>query len=356
MRQFETFINKLTVYGVTRDPLSWQTVTISGLPAGMNPKMVSVELANRGFTNIAMAARPTGETATDKWNNAQEPFSQTTVIHHLHHAGQLDFRAGGTEALNTISITAAWGGDAVKKFARNYPQATGWDGEGWREQDLTNWIAEEDRGNVEAVICFLWPTNPDYCDARGNGSSWHNGTNPPKGNPRTATIVPVDKDNTIEVYEGETKEEVRNCWAFFVGYILKGAYVNWDDGGLYRYRAILNPQDDNISTVSGSTTFDTYEVASKTMSPTTAGIYWRMQNQGPGFTYLSAREVGSTDPALVQHGTNDRIAGHVLAVDDNKEVEFVREEFDAANTASWIFGYLEEYIKHPQAGVMQWQE
>jgi hypothetical protein len=336
MRQFETLTNKAPVYGVTRD-LTWQTVTLSGIPEGA--KMVSVEFANLWTGSLAMAARPTGETATDKWNNAQTAFSHSTCIHHLNDAGQLDFRAGGAEDLQPISITAVWGGDAVKKFDSNYPEPTGYEEAVWREYDLTYLIPEEDQGHVGAVICFLQILEAENADARGNGSSWDNTANDPRGNHRADIIVPVDSDNIIEIYEDGGKSG-QTTYVYFVGYILKGAYKNHDDGKFYRYKAILNPQPDNLTTASGSSTFDTYEVASKTMSPTTAGIYWRAQNQGGNFAYVYAREVGSTDIALFQTSPNDNYSGHVL--DDI-----------SSTVASWIFGYLEEYPKRSRSKVTE---
>ena len=59
-----------------------------------------------------------------------------------------------------------------------------------------------------------------------------------------------------------------------------------------------------------------------------------------GFTY--AREVGSTNTELVQ-ALQGFTGSFILTVDENHEVEHY---MDAADSQSWIFAYIEEYVRH----------
>jgi hypothetical protein len=207
-----------------------------------------------------------------------------------------------------------------------------------------------DRGNVEAVICFLVGGAGAKVDARANGSTWDLGSN--FGIYKKETIVPVDKDNIVEVYEAATGGKfggIRNGWLYFVGYILKGAYANFDDEKLYRYKAVLDPTNEGIST-SGDV-WDTYAIGSRTVSPNVVGVYWRLQADptgGPPADVLYAREVGSTDSGLTNRGDAwHLIPGFPLNVGEDGDVEYNMQAGDRA----WIFGYVEEYVRRSRSKV-----
>jgi hypothetical protein len=201
------------------------------------------------------------------------------------------------------------------------------------------------------VICFLRTGTGSNADARGNGSTWQLAT-APVGVKKLDTIVPVDADDIIEVYEGDNGAKptaLQNSWVYFVGYILKGAYVNFDDEKFYRYKAILNPQDDEIGNYAA---WDTYNAASKTVGKNVKGIYWRMQFTGTVAAQpLYAREVGSTDTVLLASHNQNFIPGFPLNVDEDGNVEF-NIIGPPAPAESWIFGYVEEVEHRRRAMIM----
>jgi hypothetical protein len=146
------------------------------------------------------------------------------------------------------------------------------------------------------------------------------------------SIVAVDPDDVLEVFEGDNgqKIKVQNSFVHFVGYILKGVYVNHDDGKFYRYKAILSPTDDGVS-VPGEGDWDSFNIAANTVSRNLVGVYWRIQYVGTNNNVVQyAREVGSTDTALQQAKSHYLIPGSVLNVGEGGEVEFTMR---AANTS-----------------------
>jgi hypothetical protein len=76
-----------------------------------------------------------------------------------------------------------------------------------------------------------------------------------------------------------------------------------------------------------------------------------MQFTGGASAYATyAREVGSTDSALKENHDQGYIPGFLLGVDGDNNVEF---SMGAANSRSWIFGYVEEYVKRSRSKVTE---
>ena len=126
---------------------------------------------------------------------------------------------------------------------------------------------------------------------------------------------------------------------YFIGYIKKGAF---DDGSgiRYRLRTILDPVDNNV----GSSTWTNLNVAPATSS-TVHSIFWALQYTGSGAgvgPYTYAREVGSSNASVTQAKNRDYYTNFLLTVDSNKEVQHY---MDSADTQSWIFAYIEEYVR-----------
>jgi hypothetical protein len=189
-------------------------------------------------------------------------------------------------------------------------------------------------------------------EGRANGSTWELGED--FGIYKKDTVVPVDKDNLIEIWEdndGGKIFRVQNAWVYFVGYILKGAYANFDDGKFYKYKAVLDPTNEGISTAGD--VWDTYAIGSRTVSPNVVGVYWRLQADptgSPPADVLYAREVGSTDTGLTNRGDAwHLIPGFPVNVDENGEVEYNMQEGDRA----WIFGYVDEYVRRSRSKVTE---
>ena len=349
MKQFESFTNKIPVPSFTADG-TFQTVTVTGISEATKLVSVEVDCTVSGGT---VGVRPTGTIQPDIVFEFTAPIaSYSTVIMRVDENDQLDFSS--TSSAINFSLLGEWGGEGVVAFGADMRQAIGWtvpNTETWRDFDMAPYIFLADFHHlfeVEAVICFLKPhigssaAASSAADARGNGSTWQVTT--PSfagiGANRMDTIVPVDRDNIIEVYEGDggQKNPVQNSFVFFVGYILKGGY---DDGSgiAYRYRSILNPTDIGID----FGTWQTVEVPCRTSS-TAVGIYERMQWIAPDIdSPLYARDVGSTDTELTQARDRNYVTGFPLTVDANGDIEnWV--PFNG-NAKRWIFGYIEEYIK-----------
>jgi hypothetical protein len=74
--------------------------------------------------------------------------------------------------------------------------------------------------------------------------------------------------------------------------------------------------------------------------------HWNTSNDYP----IYAREVGSTDAALTGARNRNGPAGFPLDVDENGEVEF---NLPDAWGISWIFGYVEEYVRRSRSKVTE---
>jgi hypothetical protein len=354
MRQFEGFTDKIAVPAFTRDT-NYHTVTLTGIPD--DAQLLTIEIFTQTSANVGV--RPTGTANPDVIfdQNSTPAVNQTTTIMHVNSSKQMDFKSN--QADSVFSITGAWGGTGVRSFGPTFPTAAGWtdvNSEAWREYDLdtlsTTFLPTVDRGNIEAVICHLRPNNGSKADVRGNGSTWERGDTFPGVNRKLDSIVAVDPDDVLEVFEGDNGQKIKfqNSFVHFVGYILKGAYVNHDDGKFYRYKAILNPTDDGVS-VPSEGDWDSFNIAANTVSRNLVGVYWRIQYVGTNNNVVQyAREVGSTDTALQQAKSHYLIPGSVLNVGEDGEVEFTMR---AANTFSWIFGYLEEAFPRSQTRIMK---
>ncbi len=350
MKQFESFTNKISVPSFTADG-SFHTVTLTGICA--DTKLVSVEI-DCNVAGGSVGVRPTGTALADNVFEFTVPInSYSTVIMRVDENDQLDFSS--TSSSINFSLTGKWGGDAVHDFGPNMRQAMGWtvdNSESWRDFDLTSFIFQIDFNHlfsVEAAICFLRPNNgldassSSAADVRGNGSTWPVTTQRFGGTAnRMDSIVPVDRDNIIEVYEGDDgdKDPMQNSFVYFAGYILKGGY---DDGSgtCYRYRSILNPVNRSFDFPGAE--WKALNITSRT-SATAVNVYQRMQWIAvPINSLLYARDVGSTDTELTQALNRNYVAGFPLAIDANGDVEnFV--PFNA-NALRWIFGYIDESPK-----------
>jgi hypothetical protein len=89
---------------------------------------------------------------------------------------------------------------------------------------------------------------------------------------------------------------------------------------------------------------------STTVSPTVAGVYWRMQQYGGASSQATyAREVGSANVTLSGVLNFRWIPGFPLNVNEDGEVEYSME---STNTESWIFGYVEEAVRRNRSKVM----
>ncbi len=350
MRQFES-IEAITVPSFTRDG-TFQTVTLTGL----NPatKLVTVQIIAGGSAST-VGVRPTGTAFADLvFEFDVTGFSHHSVILPINGSDQLDFSA--STAVATFLIIGEWGGNGVVALP-DLVQATGWtakpDGnsETWRDLDLTSVISDHDPnlvGEVAAVICFMCSGsgpdtgNPSLADARGNGSSWVGVTPPTVVAPTDIsrpidTVAPVDKDNLIEVYEGDSNAKggspPQNSFVYFVGFILRGGY---DDGTgtHYRYRPILDPVDVSF-TATGWTTFS---IPDKTSS-TAIGVYEKMSWESTvSLIIIGARNVGSSNAAVFQLQNRNYVTAWPLDLDVNGDVENFTDTI-SADLHRWIFGF-----------------
>ncbi len=353
MKQFEGFTNKLPVPDFTRDG-SFHTVTLTGL----NPdtKLVTIEVTSdweAGPGQVAVGVKPTGTTLADSvynWNLTTSGYSTTTFP--IDGSNQIDCAAVtpvGTPIV--FSVVGEWGGDAVVSLGVDPVEAPGFvlgeTGGIWRDVTLTGIINPEDEGAVEAVIAFAkesTPTEGADAEVRAVGSTWPSFDGISGGHSHDATAK-VNKENTVEVFEqADGKGNNKDSFIYFVGYVRKGAF---DDGSgtRYRYRSILDPTDDEV----GSGSWQTFNVA-PTTSPTVESIYWRIVNNAASPATLYAREVGSENSEISQ-ANRKYLSSFLLTVDENQEVEHYME---GADTESWIFAYIEEYVRRsPQVTVTE---
>jgi hypothetical protein len=335
MKQFEGFQDKQAVPSFTRNGV-YQAVALPFLDD--DAKLVSVEVYLASGPAEVVGVAPTWS----GWAGPSTNFSvvaagYSTVIMRVgvFKTIALMAPAGGS---TVFSITGQWGGESVKAFVPTFPIATGFvagDDGVYKDYDLSSILPAEDRGNVEAIICYARPAlGGDSADARANGSTWVGIT--PRADPhRFDTIVKVDDDDMIEVRVSFTGKPgpVQNAWVYFVGYILRD---ETDDGtgDFYRYHAIADPVDDVV----GSSSWQNYDVTGKTSADVVA-IYWRQQFTGTlNDVPTYSREVGSSDAALALPKAHSHVVGRALDVDESKEVQHYMQ---GVATQSWIFGYLE---------------
>jgi hypothetical protein len=192
---------------------------------------------------------------------------------------------------------------------------------------------------VEAVICLLRAAVNSPGDARATGSSWIQIDFPNQLSFKLDTIISVDKNNGIEVYEGDSaaKTPVQNSFVYFVGYILKGGF---DDGSgtAYQYKAIPSPTDDGV----GTGAWENFNITGKT-SATVTNVYQRIRLQSASARLIYARNIGSTDAVVQQAAANHYIASFPLNVDANGDVE---NYLQTTESRRYIFGYIDRYIRH----------
>jgi hypothetical protein len=340
MKQFESLPNKVDL-GLIPDGV-WRWVPLAFLDDDV--KYVSLEVHNPGAADYAVYlwGYNTFQPANVMYFE-QPPTSYST---HICKVG------GGPHVINcnlpvgseiVVSAIGQWGGDAVKYFA-SYIRAPGWTeetGGTWREVDLTPYLPVEDRGNVEAVICLL---NEDSltggkADARAVGSTWE--ITSPRWGSGIETVVKVDDDNLVEVYESIETPKLDPAYAdgqvYLIGYILRDK-ISDGTGNLYQYKAIAEPVSDGDIAAGAWTEY----AVSGVTSPYVDVVYWRAQMDGAGIAVpFYARDIGSTDSALSVTPNRRCTPGFVLTVDASKEVEHYFQLSGAnADTDSWVFGYL----------------
>jgi hypothetical protein len=340
MKQFESFLNKIPIdEPFTRDGL-FHAVTLSGLPEGTKFVTVEAQTAVAGTSGVRAEGMIHGDGV---WEAPLTVSGYITTTVRVNISGQIGVSADIPEI--NFAVTGAWGGDGVVVLdgqeSTLMQLATGWtvaNNETWRIYNTDLFVPAEDRGNVEAMICFTRPggTNSS-ADVRAVGSSWNVPNFPHK---RYDTVVKVNSNGLVEVYEGGTasKNPIQNSWVYFVGWILKGGFDS-GSGTAYRYNAVLDPVDDGIV---GTDAWETFNFASK-VSSTATNVYWRLRRDGGVEKQTYAREVGSTNVAQYQSGVTQRnSAGFCLSLDENKEVEVF---MPAADSQSYLFGYIDEYIR-----------